>query len=50
MSNDLVEKLREVIEDYESKVLKIGKDFDECTANDNYDDCLEIFERIGVRC
>lgn len=46
----LVDKVREIIEDYENQVFEIGKDFDVCVGPDsNYDGCLEIFKRIGVR-
>lgn len=50
VSNDLVDKIRETVENYENQVVKIGGDFDICVKpNSDYDACLEIFKRIGVR-
>lgn len=50
LNSKLVDKVREIIEDYENQVFEIGKDLDVCVGpNSNYDACLEIFKRIGVR-
>lgn len=50
IDSTLVQKVREITVYYENQVTEIGKDFDVCIGSDsNFEKCLEIFNRIGVR-